>query len=65
MPLICPLAPPEGGRIFRAMKPTLFLVAVALVALSSCSGFKPVKLEHDEEKERLDYRDGDWMPKNG
>lgn len=45
------------------MKPTLFLVAAALVMLAGCAGFKPVKVEHDE-KEQLDYREGDWMPKN-
>ena len=46
------------------MKLNLLLLASALVVLSSCSGFQPVKLEHDSEKEKLDYRDGDWMPKN-
>ncbi|MFN0078886.1 MAG: hypothetical protein ACKVY0_20690 [Prosthecobacter sp.] len=45
------------------MKLNLSLFAVVLVVLAGCDGFKPVKVEHDE-KERLDYRDGDWMPKN-
>lgn len=43
---------------------TILLVLTLSSLLSSCSGFKPVKLEHDDDKERLDYRDGDWMPKN-
>lgn len=46
------------------MKKT-FLFLAAVLVLSSCSGFQPVHLEHDEDKEHLDYRDGDWMPKNG
>ena len=46
------------------MKLNLFLLAAAFALLSSCSGFQPVKLEHDSDKEKLDYREGDWMPKN-
>lgn len=44
-------------------KISLSLAAVLL--LCHCSGFQPVKLEHDEDKEPpLDYRDGNWQPKN-
>ena len=47
------------------MKPTLFLLATILLLLPGCSGFQPVKLEHDTDKEKLlDYREGDWIPKN-
>jgi|GEM_PF-1067073 hypothetical protein len=46
------------------MKLNLFLLVSALAFLSSCSGFQPVKLEHDSDKVKLDYREGDWMPKN-
>lgn len=46
------------------MKTPLLLLVAAMVALSGCSGFQPVQLEHDE-KEQLDYREGDWQPKNG
>jgi len=46
------------------MKLNLYLLAAALAFLSSCSGFQPVKLEHDSDKVKLDYREGDWMPKN-
>lgn len=46
------------------MKKLLPFLAAVFV-LSGCSGFRPVELEHDEDKEpRLDYRDGDWLPKN-
>lgn len=44
------------------MKKLFLLLAVSLV-ISSCSGFKPVTLEHDD-KEQLDYREGDWLPPN-
>jgi len=44
-------------------KISLFLAAMLL--LSHCSGFQPVKLEHDEDKgPRLDYRDDNWQPRN-
>lgn len=43
---------------------TILLLLAASSLLSGCSGFQPVHLEHDE-KEQLDYREGDWMPKNG
>lgn len=43
---------------------TIFLLLAASCLLSSCSGFQPVRLEHDD-KEQLDYREGDWQPKNG
>lgn len=51
------------------MKPTLFLLAALILMLPGCSGvrsgFQPVKLEHDMDKEKpLDYREGDWIPKN-
>lgn len=47
------------------MKPSLFLLAALLLILPGCSGFQPVKLEHDMDKEKpLDYREGDWIPKN-
>jgi len=42
---------------------TILLLLVASTMLSQCSGFKPVQLEHDD-KEQLDYREGDWMPAN-
>lgn len=45
------------------MKLFLLLLAASSLLLSSCGGFKPVSLEHDD-KEQLDYREGDWMPKN-
>jgi len=45
------------------MKTILFLATASFVMLSGCSGFQPVRLEHDE-KEHLDYRDGDYLPKN-
>jgi hypothetical protein len=44
------------------MKMSLLLAAV-LVMLSGCSGFQPVSLEPDDKKQ-LDYREGDWQPKN-
>lgn len=41
------------------------LSLVTLLLLCHCSGFQPMKLEHDEDKEpRLDYRDDHWQPKN-
>lgn len=41
------------------------LSLAAVLLLCHCSGFQPVHLEHDEDKEpRIDYRDGDWQPKN-
>ncbi len=43
---------------------TILLLLAASAVLSGCSGFKPVSLEHDDDKESLDYRDGDWMPAN-
>ncbi|MBE2285210.1 MAG: hypothetical protein IAE77_17250 [Prosthecobacter sp.] len=43
---------------------TILLFLAASCLLSSCSGFQPVRLEHDD-KEQLDYREGDWQPKNG
>ncbi len=47
------------------MKPSLFLLAALLLMLPGCSGFQPVKLDHDTDKEKpLDYREGDWIPKN-
>ncbi len=42
---------------------TILLLLVASAMLSQCSGFKPVQFEHDD-KEQLDYREGDWMPAN-
>ncbi len=42
----------------------LLLFSVVVLVLSSCSGFQPVSLDHDEDKEQLDYRDGGWLPKN-
>lgn len=45
------------------MKKTLLLLVTASL-LAGCSGFKPVSLEHDDDKEQLDYREGDWIPKN-
>lgn len=43
----------------------IFLSLAALFLLCQCSGFQPVKLEHDEDKgPPLDYRDGEWLPKN-
>lgn len=63
LPGDCPLAGGKVRRIFLSMKPILFLVAAALVMLSGCSGFQPIHLEHDD-KEQLDYREGDYIPKN-
>ncbi len=45
------------------MKPNLFILAVAVGMLAGCSGFQPVDLEPDDKKQ-LDYREGDWQPKN-
>ncbi|MCB1275549.1 hypothetical protein [Prosthecobacter sp.] len=45
------------------MKKILLLLASASL-LAGCSGFKPVQFEHDSDKEQLDYREGDWIPKN-
>lgn len=53
------------GLTARDPMKKLSLLLAALL-LSHCSGFQPVHLEHDEDKEpRLDYRDGEWLPKNG
>lgn len=46
------------------MKTILFLAAASIVMLSGCSGFQPVRLEHDGDREQLDYREGDYLPKN-
>lgn len=51
------------------MKPSLFLLASLICLLASCAkvrdGFQPIKFEHDTDKEKpLDYREGDWIPKN-
>lgn len=46
------------------MKSILFLLAAAIVMFAGCSGFKPVKMEHDEKDKPLDYREGNWLPKN-
>ena len=43
---------------------TILLLLAASSLLSGCSGFQPVSLEPDDKKQ-LDYREGDWQPKNG
>ena len=56
---------PPAAHLLSAMKPSLFLLAALLLMLPGCSGFQPVKLEHDMDKEKpLDYREGAWIPKN-
>ena len=48
-----------------AVNATLNGLAALLLMLPGCSGFQPVRLEHDMDKEKpLDYREGDWIPKN-
>lgn len=67
-----PFHPPDllacslpGAAHHSKMKPSLFLLAALLLMLPGCSGFQPIKLEHDMDKEKpLDYREGDWIPKN-
>lgn len=67
-----PFHPPDllacsfpGAAHHSGMKPSLFLLAALFSMLAGCSGFQPIKLEHDMDKEKpLDYREGDWIPKN-